>query len=133
MTAIGLIFGDLTADHYEDETATDPRIDALRDKMVVTEEKQYSVDYLDPAKRSIANAVQVFFKDGSHTEKVICEYPIGHRARRSEGIPKLREKFTASVATRFAKRAQQDIAELFASREELEKMPVNLFVEKLVV
>jgi len=133
MTAIGLIFGDLTADHYEDETAADPRIDALRDKMVVTEEKQYSIDYLDPEKRSIANAVQVFFKDGSHTEKVVCEYPIGHRARREEGIPKLREKFTASVATRYAKRAQQEIAELFASREELEKMPVNLFVEKLMV
>lgn len=133
MTAIGLIFGDLTADHYEDEVAADPRIDALRDKMVVTEDQQFSVDYLDQEKRSIANAVQVFFTDGSKTEKVLCEYPIGHRARRAEGIPLLKEKFRNNIATRFPKRQQQEIAELFQSRERLEKMAVNLFVEKLLI
>src|SRR5262249_35719501 len=75
MTAIGLIFGRLTAEHYEDKAAGDPRIDALRAKMTVTEDRQYSRDYLDPEKRSIANAVQVFFRDGSKTEKVAVEYP----------------------------------------------------------
>ncbi len=133
MTAIGLIFGDLTADHYEEEVAADPRIDALREKMIVTEDKQYSRDYLDQDKRSIANAVQIFFTDGSHTEKVLCEYPIGHRARRAEGIPLLKEKFHRNVATRFPKRQQQEIAEVFQNREQLEKMPVNLFVEKLLI
>jgi 2-methylcitrate dehydratase len=133
MTAIGLIFGDLTADHYEDDIAADPRIDALRDKMVVTEDKQFSVDYLDQEKRSIANTVQIFFNDGSQTEKVLCEYPLGHRARRAEGIPLLIEKFQNNVATRFPKRRQKEIGELFESRERLEKMPVNLFVEKLLI
>ena len=133
MTAIGLIFGDLTADHYEDEVVADPRIDALRDKMIVTEDKQYSIDYLDQEKRSIANAVQIFFNDGSSTEKVLCEYPIGHRARRAEGIPILKEKFRNNVATRFPKRQQQEIAGLFQNCEQLEKMPVNLFVEELLI
>src|SRR5690606_28161594 len=118
---------------YEDEVAADPRIDALRDKMIVTEDKQYSVDYLDQEKRSIANAVQIFFNDGSSTEKVLCEYPIGHRARRAEGIPILKEKFRNNVATRFPKRQQQEIGQLFQSRERLEKMAVNLFVEKLLI
>src|SRR5262245_48776177 len=92
MTAIGLIFGRLTAAHYEDQTAADPRIDALRATMVVTEDQQYSRDYLDPDKRSIANAVQVFFRDGTATHKVAVEYPIGHRRRRKEGIPVLQQK-----------------------------------------
>ena len=69
MTAVGLIFGELTADHYEDDVARDPRIDSLRDKMIIIEDARYSEDYLDPEKRSIANAVQVFFKDGSATDK----------------------------------------------------------------
>lgn len=101
MTAIGLIFGELTARHYEDETATDPRIDALRDKMVVSEDKSFSIDYLDPEKRSIANAVQVFFKDGTSTERIEVHYPIGHRRRREEGIPELIKKFRASLTTRY--------------------------------
>jgi 2-methylcitrate dehydratase len=101
--------------------------------MVVTEDQQFSVDYLEQEKRSIANAVQVFFTDGSKTEKVLCEYPIGHRARRAEGIPLLKEKFRNNIATRFPKRQQQEIAELFQSRERLEKMAVNLFVEKLLI
>lgn len=133
MTAIGLIFGGLTADHYEDETAADPRIDALRDKMAVTEDAQFSRDYLDPEKRSIANAVQVFFTDGTSTGKVLCEYPIGHRARRAEGIPLLKEKFRHNAATRFPKRQQQEILQLFENRATLEQMPVNLFVEKLLI
>src|SRR5207247_4389278 len=102
MTAVGLIFGELTADHYEDAVARDPRIDALRGNMVCREDPQYSKDYLDPEKRSIANAVQVFFKDGSATEKVVVEYPIGHQRRRPEGIPLLIKKFEASLNSRLA-------------------------------
>ncbi|HEY2920668.1 MAG TPA: bifunctional 2-methylcitrate dehydratase/aconitate hydratase, partial [Candidatus Binatia bacterium] len=86
MTAVGLIFGELTADYYEDAAARDPRIDRLRDKMTCAEDPHYSKDYLDPEKRSIANAVQIFFTDGSATEKVAVEYPIGHRRRRAEGM-----------------------------------------------
>ena len=82
------IKGDIVADDYEDAVANDPRVDELRNKMVVVENKQYSLDYLDPNKRSIANAVQVHFKDGTVTENVECEYPLGHRFRR-EAIPKL--------------------------------------------
>ena len=102
MTAIGLIYGQLTADHYEDEAARDPRIDALRDKMVVTEDTDYTRDYLDPDKRSIANAIQIAFKDGTTSERIEVAYPIGHRFRREQGIPLLMEKFRANVATRYS-------------------------------
>ncbi len=102
MTAIGLIFGELTAAHYEDGIASDPRIDALREKMTVTEDPAYSQDYLDPDKRSIANAVQVVFKDGTKTDRVEVHYPIGHRRRRAEGIPELIKKYRTSLATRYA-------------------------------
>jgi 2-methylcitrate dehydratase len=97
MTAIGMIFGELTADHYEDKIARDPRIDALRAKMAVSENRTYSADYLDPDKRSIANAVQVFFKDGTSTERVAVEYPLGHRRRRGEGVPLLMKKFESTL------------------------------------
>src|SRR6266700_6291573 len=100
MTAIGLIFGELNAEHYEDAAARDPRVDALRMKMVVQEEARYTREYLEPDKRSIANAVQVFFTDGTKTDKVEVEYPIGHRRRRAEGIPLLVQKFKSNAATR---------------------------------
>ena len=80
----------LTADHYEDEIANDPRIDPLREKMICVENKQYTKDYLDPDKRSIANAVQIFFKDGTKSEKIEIEYPLGHKCRRGEGLPLLK-------------------------------------------
>jgi len=101
MAAIGLIFGKLTADHYEDKVAEDPRIDALREKMVVTEDVTYSKDYLDPDKRSIANAIQVVFNDGTRTERIEVHYPIGHRRRRAEGIPELIKKFRSSLKDRY--------------------------------
>jgi 2-methylcitrate dehydratase len=101
MTAIGLIFGELTADHYEDAVAKDPRIDGLRGKITCVENGQYTKDYLDPGKRSIANSVQVFFKDGTSTADVVVEYPIGHRRRRAEGMPLLMKKFAANLASRF--------------------------------
>jgi 2-methylcitrate dehydratase len=128
MVAVPLIFGELTADHYEDKFAKDPRIDSLRAKMQVVEDKRYSLDYLDPAKRSIANAIQVFFSDGTTSEKVEVEYPIGHRRRRAEGVPLLREKFEKNLATRFEKNISSRIHAAFA---DLDSMPVNEFVDLL--
>lgn len=134
VTAIGLLFGELTADHYEDDVASDPRIDALREKMVVTENQQYSQDYLDPDKRSIANAIRVYFKDGTATEEVECQYPIGHRRRREEGIPKLIEKYNANLATRFPKQQVNQILDLtLADRERLEQTPVPDLMKALVI
>jgi 2-methylcitrate dehydratase len=101
MTAIGLIKGHLTAEYYEDQAAQDPRIDALRNKMRLIENKSYSADYLDPDKRSIANAVTVKFKDGSTIGPVAIEYPLGHRRRRNEGLPLLYEKCAKNLRTHF--------------------------------
>jgi 2-methylcitrate dehydratase len=133
MVAVGLLFGELTADHYEDGVAADPRIDEFRAKMVVTEDPQYSRDYLDPDKRSIANAVQIFFRDGTSTEKSVCEYPVGHRERRAEGIPKLADKFESAVAACFPRKQRQCIIELFADAERLNAMPVHRFMEYFVI
>jgi 2-methylcitrate dehydratase len=132
MTAVGLIFGALTADHYEDNVASDPRIDRLRDKMVVIEDARYSRDYLDPDKRSIANSVQVFFNDHSCTEKITVEYPIGHRRRRSEGIPLLLEKFRANLATRFAPERCQEIIALSMNPEHLLATSIDKFMDLFV-
>jgi len=133
MTAIGLIFGELSADHYEVNIAKDPRIDALRDKMTCVEDPQYSKDYLDPDKRSIANAVQVFFKDGSSTQKVVVEFPIGHRRRRSEGMPLLIKKFAANLATRLAPAQSQAIMDLCLNAQRLRSTPVDKFTDMFVV
>lgn len=129
MTAIGLLFGELNADHYEDQVAADPRIDALRDTMSVEEEPRYTKDYLDPDKRSIANAVQVFFKDGTHTDQVAVEYPLGHRRRRTEGIPLLVEKFSTNLRTRFSDKQADDILALCEDAQRLNDMPVPQFME----
>jgi 2-methylcitrate dehydratase len=133
MTAVGLIFGELTADHYEDAVARDPRIDVLRDKMVCLEDPQYSKDYLDPEKRSIANAVQIFFKDGSATEKVAVEYPIGHRRRRAEGMPLLIKKFAANLAARLSPSQRQAIMDVCLDAGRLRSMPVDKFIDMWVV
>ena len=129
MTAIGLIYGELTADHYEDAIARDPRIDALRDKMNCVEEPRYSKDYLDPDKRSIANAVQVVFKDGSSTDKVVVEYPIGHRRRRAEGMPLLIRKFEANLASRLEPSPCRAILDLCLDAERLATTPVDKFTD----
>jgi 2-methylcitrate dehydratase len=133
MTAVGLIFGALTADHYEDRIAGDPRIDALRDKMVVIEDARYSRDYLDPAKRSIANSVQVFFKNHSCTDKITVEYPIGHRRRRSEGILLLVKKFEANLASRLAPEQCRDIIALCHDPDRLLATPVDKFMDMFAV
>ena len=133
MTAIGLIFGELTADHYSDSAASDPRIDALRDKMEVVEDKRYSREYLEPDKRSIANAVQVFFSDGTQTEKVEVEYPIGHRRRREEAIPLLFKKFKDNAAASLPAQKVEQLTGLFLDRRRLEALPVGQFMEMLAV
>lgn len=133
MVACGMIFGDLIAEHYEDDVAADPRIDALRDKMVVEEDTRYSADYHAPDKRSIANAVQVFFKDGSKTEKIEIEYPIGHRRRRAEGIPVLERKFRNNLATRFPKGRVEAIYSLCKDQKKLEATSVTSFMELFVI
>jgi 2-methylcitrate dehydratase len=132
MTAIALIFGELTADHYEENVASDPRIDALRDRMIVIEDARYSRDYLDPEKRSIANSVQVCFKDHSCTDKVTVEYPIGHRRRRAEGMPLLVKKFEANLASRFAPEKCAAILELCMNPDNLFATPVDQFTDMFV-
>ncbi|ALM51814.1 bifunctional 2-methylcitrate dehydratase/aconitate hydratase [Halomonas huangheensis] len=134
MTAVPLVFGELRAEHYEDDFHhAHPVIDQLRDRMVVTEDTGYSRDYLDPEKRSIANAIQVFFSDGSSTDKVAVEYPIGHRRRRKEGMPVLIDKFARHLATRFPRRRCEEIMALCQDRERFEAMSVDRFMELWVV
>jgi 2-methylcitrate dehydratase len=133
MVAVGLIKGGLTAADYEDSAASDPRIDALRAKMRCIENKRYSRDYLDPKKRSIANQLQIFFKDGTRTRKVAVEYPVGHRRRRHEGIPLLEAKFRTNLARRFPKERREAILELCRNAKRLEATPVDRFVELFVI
>jgi 2-methylcitrate dehydratase len=133
MTAIGLIFGELTADHYEDKVAKDPRIDALRNKMTCVEDPRYTQEYLDADKRSIANAVQIFFKDGTSTAKVAVEYPIGHRRRRAEGMPLLVQKFEANLASRFNAAQCAEIMNLCNDRNRLDSTPVDKFTDMFVL
>lgn len=129
MTAIGLLKGNLTAQDYEDEVANDPRVDALREKMTCIEKPEYTKDYLDPDKRSIANAVQIFYKNGSSSEQVAVEYPIGHRRRRSEGIPELIKKFEINLKREFDDTQSEKIMNLNLDIDLLQKTPVNEYVD----
>ncbi|WP_449539352.1 bifunctional 2-methylcitrate dehydratase/aconitate hydratase [Ferdinandcohnia sp. Marseille-Q9671] len=133
IAAIGLLYGTINADHYEEEIARNPRVDSLREKMEVVENKQYSEDYLDPNKRSIANAVQIFFKDGTSTSNVEREYPLGHRFRRDEGIPLLERKFANNLETRFPQKQAYEIYQLCSDLEKLSSTYVNDFMSKLVI
>jgi 2-methylcitrate dehydratase len=128
MVAVPLLFGRLTADDYEENVARDPRIDALRAKMVVTENEQFSRDYLDPDKRAIGNAVQVWFRDGTHTQRVAIDYPIGHRRRRVEGIPQLVAKFERNLATLFDSKQLTAISAACADQARLEALRVEDFM-----
>ncbi len=132
MTAIGLLKGDLVAEDYEDDVASDPRVDQLREKMFIEEDNRYSQEYLEADKRSIANSIQIFFTDGSSTEKIEVEYPIGHRRRREQGIPMLVEKFERNLATQFSDQRCQEILSLCLDQESLETTSVpdfmNLFI-----
>ncbi|MDF3920616.1 2-methylcitrate dehydratase [Salinicola salarius] len=130
MVAVPLAFGDLTAEHYEDDFhRAHPVIDLLRDKMEIVEDERYSLEYHQADKRSIANAIQVFFNDGTHTDRVAVEYPLGHRRRREEGIPLLKEKFRRNLATRFPAQRCERILALYEDVARLESMPVDTFLE----
>ena len=131
MTAVALIDGDLTADSYEDEAASDPRIDDFRSKMFVEEDPTYSTEYLDPESRSIANSVQVFFDDGSSTEDVEVRYPLGHRRRRNEALPLLMSKFRANIETRLDEEDTDRLTDLFESEDVLDEMPMDDFMSLL--
>ena len=131
MAAIGLMKGNLVAEDYEDETAQDPQIDRLRNLMQIVEDENYTHDYLDPNKRSIANAVQVFFTDGTSTEKVAVEYPIGHRRRRDEGIPKLIEKFKTNLRTCYAPERVAQLEAVCFDTKTFDELPVASFMDLL--
>lgn len=133
MIAIPLLFGRLTAEDYEDETARDPRIDALRAKMETEEDPGFTRDYYDPDKRSIANALTITLRDGTTLPEVVVEYPIGHRRRREEGIPLLIEKFKRHLSRRFAEKQQQQILAHSLDYERLIHMPVHEWVDLFVV
>src|SRR5699024_534000 len=128
ITAIALMKGSIVAEDYEDEVAKDPMIDRLRDKMIVKEDKQYTKDYLDPDKRSIANAVQVTFNDGTTTDNIEFEYPLGHRFRREEAFPQIVDKFKANLATQFAGTQRNTIEDVCLNAQELSTMHVNKFM-----
>jgi 2-methylcitrate dehydratase len=133
MVAVPILFGRLTAGDYEDEVAADPRIDKLRDKIVCVEDKQFTKDYHDPAKRSIANALTVEFTDGKKLKEIVVEYPIGHKRRRKEGMPVLVEKFKTNLARRFPAKQQGAILDLCLDAKKLVATPVNEFVDLFVI
>jgi 2-methylcitrate dehydratase len=131
MVAVPLLFGHLTASDYEDSFAADPRIDQLREKMVCSEEPAFTADYHDPEKRSIANSLIISFRDGSSLTETV-EYPLGHRRRRSEGIPLLEAKFRTNLARRFTPQKQQAILDVSLNQQQLERMPVHEYVDLYV-
>ncbi|MCX4164117.1 MULTISPECIES: bifunctional 2-methylcitrate dehydratase/aconitate hydratase [Paraburkholderia] len=133
MIAVPLIYGRLTASDYEDAIAQDPRIDVLREKMTCVEDAQFTKDYHDPDKRSIANALTVEFNDGTVLDEVVVEYPIGHKRRRTDGIPLLVEKFRTNLARRFPVKQQQAILDISLDQARLEAMSVNEYVDLYVI
>jgi 2-methylcitrate dehydratase len=133
MVAVGLLSGNLVADDYEDARAADPRIDILRGKMKVVEDKAYSRDYLDPAKRANANAIQIYFTDGSASEKVVIEYPLGHRRRRVESLPQLEQKLANNLITHFPARRVQELLALWRNPRTLEAMAVHDFMRQWIL
>ena len=133
MAAIGLLKGNLVAEDYEDDVASDPRVDRLRALMEIQEDERFSREYHEPDKRSIANAIQVYYKDGSSSENVTVEYPIGHRRRREEGIPILEDKFKRNLMVRFPQGRANEIFEMCSDLNRLSETPVNEFMDNLVI
>lgn len=131
MVAIGLLKGNLVAEDYEDDVAADPRIDKLRSKMKISEDKRYSAEYHEADKRSIANKIQIHFNDGSSTEAIEVEYPIGHKRRRVEGIPVLEEKFRRNLELTFTKEKADEIFNLCVNKDDLEQMSIIDFQQML--
>jgi 2-methylcitrate dehydratase len=133
MVAVPILFGRLTAGDYEDSVAADPRIDALRAKITCVEDPAFTHDYHDPDKRSIANALTVEFNDGTKMDEIVCEYPIGHKRRRKDGIPLLEAKFRTNLARQFPARQQQRILDASLDQARLEAMPVHEYVDLYVI
>jgi 2-methylcitrate dehydratase len=133
MVAVPILYGRLTATDYEDGVAADPRIDALRAKIHCVEDPGFTRDYHDPDKRSIANALMVEFKDGKQAGEFVCEYPIGHKRRRDEGMPVLVEKFKTNLARRFPEKQRKAILDLCLDAGRLAKTPVHEFVDLMVI
>jgi 2-methylcitrate dehydratase len=132
MTAIGLLKGSLRAEDYEDQAAADPRVDELRDKMTMTHDQRFTEDYIDSEKRSIANAVQVQFTDGSSTENVTVEYPIGHRRRREDAKPLLVDKFRANIRPQLGEARTEQLVKMFSDQATLGLMAVDELMDLLV-
>lgn len=133
MVAVPVLFGRLTAADYEDSAAADPRIDALRARILCIEDPAFTRDYHDPDKRSIANALTVEFNDGSRLDEVVCEYPVGHKRRRAEGKPLLEAKFRRNLARMLPARQQQRILDVSLDPQRLEAMPVHEYVDLYVI
>jgi 2-methylcitrate dehydratase len=134
MVAVGLLHGDLIAEHYEDVFHKDsPQLDHLRSLMQIHEDRQYTTDYLDPNKRSIANAIQIQFKDGTTTNKIAIEYPLGHRRRRNEGIPLLLKKFDLNLQTRFPDHQSKAIYSLCQNEKSLHQTPAHKFTDLFTI
>ncbi|RTZ44512.1 bifunctional 2-methylcitrate dehydratase/aconitate hydratase [Candidimonas sp. SYP-B2681] len=133
MVAVPIIFGRLTAADYEDAIAADPRIDALRDRIICVEDPAFTADYYDPEKRSIANALTVEFHDGSKLDEIVCEYPIGHKRRRADGLPLLEAKFRSNLARRFPPKQQNSILEVSLNQKSLEALAVHEYVDLYVI
>ncbi|MGH8472068.1 MAG: 2-methylcitrate dehydratase, partial [Gammaproteobacteria bacterium] len=132
IVAVCLISGELSARHYEDEVAADPRIDSLRNRMVVREDPRFSRDYLDPEKRAIPNAVQVFFRDGGRTDRIEIDFPLGHPRRRAEALPRLVTKFRTNMATRFPGEQVYSLTKLFEDPERLAALAVDDLVDRFL-
>jgi 2-methylcitrate dehydratase len=133
MVAVPFIFGRLTARDYEEDIAADPRIDALREKIVCVEDAGYTADYHNPEKRSIANAITVEFKDGTVFNEVAVEYPIGHARRRAEGIPLLIEKYKTNLARIYDTDKQKKIIDVCLDYNKLSTTPVNEFMDLMAL
>lgn len=129
MVAVGLLKGNLAAEDYEDDVGDDKRLQVLRGKMSVVENREFSVDYLDPEKRSIGNALTVYFKDGSSMPRIAVEYPIGHRRRRVEAQQLIMDKFENNLGTHFSRERVRELRAIFSDHEHLMKMPVNSLVD----
>jgi len=133
MIAIALIYGNVEAEHYQDKIASNPMIDSLREKMTISENPKFSSDYLNPNKRSIANSITLIFDDGSKSDKITVEYPIGHRNRRKEGIPLLLNKFEFAIKSYYPNKQSDAILNCFLDREKLTSMSVNEMMDKLII
>ncbi len=133
MVAVPILFGRLTAQDYEDAVACDPRIDKLREKIVCVEDKQFTKDYHDPKKRSIANALTVEFSDGTKIPEIVVEYPIGHKRRRKEGMPVLMAKFRTNLARVFPEKQAARLLELASDSKRFDATPVHEFVDMMVI